>query len=178
MGRCRACAAARPCYTERTIMSATSAQNQSSPLVAVLVGSPSDLELAEKARVVLNELGVPCDVRALSAHRTPDLLVEYVKAAEARGVEVVIACAGMAAHLAGVVAAHTLLPVIGVPIASGALQGVDALLATVQMPPGVPVATVGIDGTKNAAFLAVRILALKHPEPKARMQAALDKDRA
>ena len=133
-------------------------------LVGILTGSPSDLPTVEKAKEVLDELGVPCEVRVLSAHRTPELTVEYVKSAEAAGVEVFIACAGMANHLAGTVAAHTLLPVIGVPLTSGSLGGLDALLSTVQMPPGVPVATVAVDGAKNAAFLAARVLSIKYPE--------------
>jgi len=139
------------------------------PVVAILTGSPSDLPVVLKARDVLDDLDIPSDVRVLSAHRTPDETAQYIIAAEREGVEVFIACAGMAAHLAGVVAAHTTLPVIGVPIASGALQGLDALLSTVQMPPGVPVATVGIDGTKNAAFLAARIVAARHPEVRDRL---------
>jgi 5-(carboxyamino)imidazole ribonucleotide mutase len=133
-------------------------------LVGILTGSPSDLPTVEKAKVTLEELGVPCEVRVLSAHRTPDMTVDYVKRAEAAGVEVFIACAGMANHLAGTVAAHTLRPVIGVPLTSGSLGGMDALLSTVQMPPGVPVATVAVDGAKNAAFLAARILSIKYPE--------------
>ena len=139
------------------------------PVVAILTGSPSDLPVVLKARDVLDDLDIPSDVRVLSAHRTPKETAQYIAAAERGGVEVFIACAGMAAHLAGVVAAHTTLPVIGVPIASGALQGVDALLATVQMPPGVPVATVGIDGTKNAGFMAARIVAARHPEVRDRL---------
>lgn len=139
------------------------------PVVAILTGSPSDLPVVLKGRDVLDGLGIPNDVRVLSAHRTPRETAKYIAAAEKQGVEVFIACAGMAAHLAGVVAAHTMRPVIGVPIASGALQGVDALLSTVQMPPGVPVATVGVDGAKNAAFLAARIVALTHPEVHARL---------
>jgi 5-(carboxyamino)imidazole ribonucleotide mutase len=134
------------------------------PLVGILTGSPSDLPVVEKAKETLDELGIPCELRVLSAHRTPDLVVDYVRAAEASGVEVFIACAGMANHLAGTVAAHTLLPVIGVPLTSGPLDGMDSLLSTVQMPPGVPVATVAVDGAKNAAFLAARILSIKYPE--------------
>ncbi len=147
------------------------------PVVGILTGSPSDLPVVLKAKEVLDQLDVPCDVRVLSAHRTPKETTQYLAAAEQQGVEVFIACAGMAAHLAGVVAAHTLLPVIGVPIASGALQGVDALLSTVQMPPGVPVATVGIDGSKNAAFMAARIVAAKHPEVRDRLAAQLEESR-
>ncbi|MGB5809133.1 MAG: 5-(carboxyamino)imidazole ribonucleotide mutase [Polyangiales bacterium] len=147
------------------------------PVVAILTGSPSDLPVVLKAREVLDGLDIPCDVRVLSAHRTPRETAQYIAAAEAGEVEVFIACAGMAAHLAGVVAAHTTLPVIGVPIASGALQGVDALLSTVQMPPGVPVATVGIDGAKNAAFFAARVVAARHPEVHERLEAHLSESR-
>lgn len=147
------------------------------PVVAILTGSPSDLPVVLEGRDVLDALDIPSDVRVLSAHRTPDETAQYITAAEQEGVEVFIACAGMAAHLAGVVAAHTTLPVIGVPIASGALQGVDALLSTVQMPPGVPVATVGIDGAKNAAFLAARIVAARHPEVRDRLLDHLAKSR-
>lgn len=146
----------------------------SSPAVSILTGSPNDLPVVLKARDVLDSLDISSDVRVLSAHRTPEATVSYVAQAESRGIEVFICCAGMAAHLAGVVAAHTHRPVIGVPLASGALQGVDALLATVQMPPGVPVATVGVDGAKNAAFLAARILANSHPELRERLQAHLE----
>jgi len=140
------------------------------PLVGILTGSHSDLPIVEKAKETLDELGVPYELRVLSAHRTPDLAVEYVRAAEAAGVEVFIACAGMANHLAGTVAAHTLLPVIGVPLTSGSLGGMDALLSTVQMPPGVPVATVAVDGARNAALLAARILSIKHPEVRERLE--------
>lgn len=147
------------------------------PVVAILTGSPNDLPIVLKGRDVLDSLDIPCDVRVLSAHRTPHETAQYIAAAEARSVEVFIACAGMAAHLAGVVAAHTTRPVIGVPIASGALQGIDALLSTVQMPPGVPVATVGIDGAKNAAFLAARIVSLTHPEIRQRLVEQLEESK-
>jgi len=142
-----------------------------------MTGSPSDLPIVEKAKAMLDSLNVPCEVKVLSAHRTPDLVMDYVKAAPGRGVQVFIACAGMAAHLAGAVAAHTLLPVIGVPIAAGALNGLDALLSTVQMPPGIPVATVGVDGAKNGAVLAARILALTHPDIRAALADALANER-
>jgi 5-(carboxyamino)imidazole ribonucleotide mutase len=134
-------------------------------VVAILTGSPSDLPVVLKGRDILDGLDIPSDVRVLSAHRTPNETAQYVAAAEREGVEVFIACAGMAAHLAGVVAAHT------------ALQGVDALLSTVQMPPGVPVATVGIDGAQNAAFLAARIVAARHPEVRDRLLDHLAKSR-
>jgi 5-(carboxyamino)imidazole ribonucleotide mutase len=148
------------------------------PLVAILTGSPNDVPKVAKAQEALEQLGVPSELRVLSAHRTPDLTVEYVRDAEARGVQVFVACAGMANHLAGVVAAHTLRPVIGVPLASGPLGGFDALLSTVQMPPGVPVATVAVDGARNAGLLAARILALRDPELASRIAAGLAAERA
>ncbi len=147
------------------------------PLVGVLIGSPSDQALADKVRDTLAGLGVPCEVKVLSAHRTADLTSAYVQAAEGRGIQVLIACAGMAAHLAGAVAANTMLPVIGVPVASGPLNGFDALLSTVQMPPGVPVATVAIDGARNAALLAARIVALSRPAIRAALDASWAADR-
>jgi 5-(carboxyamino)imidazole ribonucleotide mutase len=134
------------------------------PLVGIIMGSDSDLPIMEKAAEVLKEMGVPYEIDISSAHRLPDKTAEYAKSARKRGIEVVIAGAGMAAHLAGVIAAHTTLPVIGVPLKSGALNGADALYATVQMPTGIPVATVAIDGAKNAAYLACSILSIKHPE--------------
>lgn len=128
--------------------------------IAVLMGSASDWEIMQECVTQLKKLGLTCDVQVMSAHRSPDRVREFATAAQERGYEVIIAAAGMAAALAGVVAAHTTLPVIGVPIASGALQGVDALLSTVQMPPGIPVATVGIGlpGARNAAVLAAQII--------------------
>ena len=134
------------------------------PLVGILMGSESDLPVMEKAMEVLKEMGVPHEVEISSAHRLPEKTANYAKTARKRGIEVLIAGAGMAAHLAGALASHTTLPVIGVPIKSGALNGADALYSTVQMPPGVPVATVGIDGAKNAAYLACEILSIKYPE--------------
>lgn len=147
--------------------------------VAVIVGSASDANQIEGCRETLRRLGIGHEARVLSAHRTPGELVEYLDGLEDRGIEIVIAAAGMAAHLAGVVAAHTTLPVLGVPMASGPLQGIDALLSTVQMPPGVPVATLGIGspGGKNAAYLAARILALSHPGVKERLAQAIAEDR-
>lgn len=147
------------------------------PVVGILTGSPSDLEVVNKARDVLEKLDIPCEVHAMSAHRTPDVVISYVSGAPDRGIEVLIACAGMAAHLAGVVAAHTTLPVIGVPLNSGSMGGFDALLSTVQMPPGIPVATVGVDGSRNAGFLAARILALKHTELTRRIEDQMAEDR-
>jgi 5-(carboxyamino)imidazole ribonucleotide mutase len=134
------------------------------PLVGILMGSDSDLPVMEKAGEVLEEMGIPYELEISSAHRLPEKTAKYAKTARKRGIEVLIAGAGMAAHLAGVLASHTTLPVIGVPIKSGALNGADALYSTVQMPPGVPVATVGIDGAKNAAYLACEILSIKYPE--------------
>jgi phosphoribosylaminoimidazole carboxylase PurE protein len=130
--------------------------------VAVLMGSKSDLTVMEESTATLKQFGLDCEMRIMSAHRTPEEVLAFSKDAKANGFSVIIAGAGMAAHLAGVVAAHTTLPVIGVPIASSSLGGLDALLAMVQMPPGVPVATMGIGkaGAKNAALLAVEILAL------------------
>jgi len=134
------------------------------PLVGILMGSESDLPIMEKAAEVLKEMEVPYEMEISSAHRHPEKTSHYAKTARERGIEVLIAGAGMAAHLAGVLASHSTLPVIGVPIKSGALNGADALYSTVQMPPGVPVATVGIDGAKNAAYLACEILSIKYPK--------------
>ena len=128
--------------------------------VAILMGSQTDLPKMEKAAEVLKQFGVAHEVKVLSAHRLPDKVAEYAKAAEGNGTRVLIAGAGMANHLAGALAANTTLPVIGVPLTGSALNGQDALYATVQMPKGVPVATVAIDGAANAGFLAVEILAL------------------
>jgi len=128
------------------------------------MGSESDFPIMEKAAEALKEMRIPFEMDISSAHRLPEKTAEYARTARDRGLEVLIAGAGMAAHLAGVLASHTTLPVIGVPIKSGALNGVDALYSTVQMPPGIPVATVGIDGAKNAAYLACEILSIKYPE--------------
>ncbi len=131
------------------------------PLVGIIMGSKSDLEIMRKVGLTLESFNIPYEMTILSAHRTPDETAAYAAGAERRGLAVIIAGAGGAAHLAGVIAAHSLLPVIGVPIDSSPLKGLDALLATVQMPGGVPVATVSIGkaGAKNAAILAVQILA-------------------
>lgn len=136
----------------------------SKPLVAIIMGSSSDLPVMQEAENMLETFEIPFEKRVISAHRTPDKVSEYASSAEARGLEVIIAGAGRAAHLAGVVASKTSLPVIGVPLSSKILQGMDSLLSTVQMPSGVPVAAVAIDGAKNAAILAAQILAIKHPE--------------
>jgi 5-(carboxyamino)imidazole ribonucleotide mutase len=136
------------------------------PLVAVIMGSKSDWETMQHAAETLTELGVPHEVRILSAHRTPDHLFEYAGTAEKRGLEVIIAAAGGAAHLAGVTAAKTILPVLGVPIESASLKGLDSLLSTVQMPGGIPVGTlaIGKPGATNAALFATAILGVKHGE--------------
>lgn len=132
--------------------------------VAVIMGSDSDFPVVKSAVEKLKSFGVPYEVHVMSAHRTPELASEFSKHAVENGFGVIIAAAGKAAHLGGVLAAHTILPVIGIPIKSDALDGMDALLATVQMPPNVPVATVGINSAVNAAILAVQMLALSDPE--------------
>ena len=129
------------------------------PIVSVIMGSTSDLPVMKKATDFLNEMQIPFEVNALSAHRTPEAVEAFSKGAKERGIKIIIAAAGMAAHLPGVIAASTTLPVIGVPINS-TLDGMDALLAIVQMPPGIPVATVGINAAQNAGILAVQMLAL------------------
>ncbi len=129
------------------------------PLVSIIMGSDSDLPIMKKTTEVFDEFNIPYEMRILSAHRVPNHVREYVSNLPERGIKVVIAGAGLAAHLPGVVAAYTHLPVIGVPLKSGALNGLDSLLSIVQMPSGVPVATVTIDGSKNAALLAIQILA-------------------
>ncbi|MDQ3896497.1 MAG: 5-(carboxyamino)imidazole ribonucleotide mutase [Actinomycetota bacterium] len=128
--------------------------------VAVLMGSPSDQGKMEPAGATLAELGVEADVRIMSAHRTPAVVAEFARTARANGYAAIICGAGMAAHLAGAVAANTTLPVVGVPLSGGALNGVDALYSTVQMPKGIPVATVAIDGAMNAALLVAQMLAI------------------
>lgn len=141
-----------------------------SPKVSIIMGSTSDLPVMEKACKQLNDLEVPFEVLALSAHRTPAEVEQFAREAEGRGVRVIIAAAGMAAALPGVIAAQTTLPVIGVPI-KGMLDGLDALLSIVQMPPGIPVATVGVNGAQNAALLAVQILAQADEALAARLKA-------
>ena len=142
------------------------------PLVAVIMGSTSDWEVVRRAADTLAEFRVPHEVRVMSAHRTPDAVREYVSSAEGRGLEVIIAAAGGAAHLAGVIAGQTVLPVLGVPMESAALGGIDSLLSTVQMPAGIPVGTLAIGpaGATNAALLAVAILAAKRPELRDRLR--------
>lgn len=154
--------------------------------VAVIMGSDSDLPVVQKAADVLSDFGVPYEIHIYSAHRTPVEAREFSTTAKEKGFGVIIAAAGMAAHLAGAMAAGTTLPVIGIPIKSEQLGGLDALLSTVQMPSGIPVATVAIDGAKNAAVLAVEILALGDEELSAKLEkfradgtaAALKKDAA
>jgi phosphoribosylaminoimidazole carboxylase PurE protein len=137
--------------------------------VGIVVGSRSDIGAAEKAAAVLDELGVPSDVRVISAHRAPDLLARFASSADERGIRVFIAIAGLAAHLPGVLASQTTAPVIGVPMPGGVADGLDALLAIVQMPKGVPVATVGVGNGENAALLAAEMLALADPALRARL---------
>lgn len=144
---------------------------QKQPKVAIIMGSDSDFDALKPAIKFLKDYGVEVDVNVMSAHRTPDLAKDYAKNAEANGVDVIIAAAGKAAHLPGVLAAFTTIPVIGVPIKASVLDGMDALLAIVQMPAGIPVATVAIDGSKNAAILAVQILSLGYPELKDKLKA-------
>ncbi len=133
------------------------------PLVGILMGSDSDLPVMQEAAKVLEEFDIGSEVHVMSAHRTPEAVVEYVKDTEAKGFKVFICGAGGAAHLAGVVAAHTALPVIGVPIMNKPTAGVDALFSTAQMPPGIPVATVAINGAKNAGILAAQIIGTGNP---------------
>ena len=154
--------------------------------VGIMMGSDSDLPVVEKAIDALKEFGIPYEVHVYSAHRTPEQVKEFTQNAEANGFGVIIAAAGMAAHLAGAIAANTTLPVIGIPVCSKNLGGMEALLATVQMPSGSPVATVAIDGAANAALLAIQILAITDKEladkldakRKAATETVLEKNRA
>ena len=145
--------------------------------VAIVMGSASDQETLKNAETILSAFGIAYETRILSAHRTPDALKSWLADCEKRGVQLFIAAAGMAAHLAGVVAAHTLKPVIGVPLSASSLDGLDALLSTVQMPAGVPVATVAIGkaGAKNAAYLAIQILSLSDPKLAKKLKADREK---
>jgi len=142
------------------------------PQVGVVMGSDSDLPIVEEALQVLDEFGVPYEVKILSAHRSPDQTSAYAKSAAERGLRVILAAAGWAAHLGGVLAAETILPVIGIPVNSSPLQGLDALVATVQLPPGIPVATmaIGKGGAHNAALFAIQVLALQEPQLRERLQ--------
>lgn len=154
--------------------------------VAVIMGSDSDLPVVEKGITELKKYGVPVEVHVFSAHRTPEEALTFANSAEENGFGVIISAAGKAAHLGGVIAANTVLPVIGVPIKASALEGMDALLSTVQMPPGIPVASVAIDGAKNAAILAVEILATGDEELRKKLweerrkahDSVLEKDKA
>ena len=140
------------------------------PTVSIIMGSTSDLPVMEKAAAFLDSIQIPFEMNALSAHRTPAAVEEFAKGAAARGIKVIIAAAGMAAALPGVIAANTNVPVIGVPI-KGMLDGLDAMLSIIQMPPGIPVATVGVNGAQNAAILAAQILAVSDKELAARLAA-------
>ena len=140
--------------------------------VAVIMGSDSDLKVVEKAILTLKDYGVETEVHIYSAHRTPVEAKQFTESARDNGIGVIIACAGKAAHLAGAIAANTTLPVIGIPIKASALEGVDALLSTVQMPAGIPVATVAIDGAENAALLAIQILAVEDKTLAEKLQQA------
>ncbi len=146
--------------------------------VAVIMGSDSDLKVVEKAILTLKDYGVETEVHIYSAHRTPVEAKEFTANARANGIGVIIAAAGKAAHLAGAIAANTTLPVIGIPIKASALEGIDALLSTVQMPAGIPVATVAIDGAENAALLALQILAVEEKELAEKLQNARDNKKA
>ncbi|BBE42291.1 Phosphoribosylaminoimidazole carboxylase catalytic subunit [Conexivisphaera calida] len=144
------------------------------PLVGVIMGSKSDWEVMRGSSEVLKLLGIPHEVRVISAHRTPDLMFEYARSAASRGIEVIIAGAGGAAHLPGMTASLTPLPVIGVPVPTKDLGGLDSLLSIVQMPYGIPVATVAVGGARNAALLAARILGIRHPEIRERIVALMN----
>jgi 5-(carboxyamino)imidazole ribonucleotide mutase len=148
------------------------------PLVGIIMGSRSDLETMRAAATTLQELGIPFEMRVVSAHRTPDLMYQYASSAAERGLRVIIAGAGGAAHLPGMVATKTMLPVIGVPVESKSLKGLDSLLSIAQMPAGVPVATMAIGGAANAALYAARILALADPKLEQRVRARIDAARA
>jgi 5-(carboxyamino)imidazole ribonucleotide mutase len=144
-------------------------QDRDAPRVGILVGSASDLPVMQQAGAILERFAIPFEIRVVSAHRNPDLVDEFARTAEERGMVCVICGAGMANHLAGAVAARTALPVIGVPLSGSSLGGMDALYSTVQMPRGVPVATVAIDGAVNAAILAAQILAVRDPDVRAKI---------
>jgi 5-(carboxyamino)imidazole ribonucleotide mutase len=146
------------------------AEDGPSPLVGILTGSASDLPVLQQTETILDKLEIPNEIRVLSAHRNPDLVDEYARTAEDRGLKVIICGAGLAAHLAGAVAARTVLPVIGVPIWSKYLNGLDALYSTVMMPRGIPVATVAIDGATNAAILAAQIIGVGDVDVRRRLR--------
>ncbi|MGI6405635.1 MAG: 5-(carboxyamino)imidazole ribonucleotide mutase [Syntrophaceticus sp.] len=140
------------------------------PIVGIVLGSDSDLPIMEETARILQEFGVSYEMTIASAHRSPELAAEYARTAEERGLAVIISGAGMAAHLPGVLAAYSCLPVIGVPLKGGALSGLDALYSVVQMPPGVPVAAVAVDGARNAALLAIQMLSIKDMELRERFR--------
>jgi 5-(carboxyamino)imidazole ribonucleotide mutase len=142
---------------------------EQAPLVGILVGSASDMPVLQQAAAILERFGIPHELQVMSTHRNPDVVDEYARTAEERGLVAIICGAGRAAHLAGSVAARTVLPVIGVPVGTDHLGGADALYSTVQMPRGVPVATVGIDAAVNAALLAAQILAVREPDVRKRL---------
>jgi len=150
--------------------SAMNSRKKTGPEVAIMMGSDSDWNVLQKAVDILEQFGVSYEVRVMSAHRSPEAVAQYARNAQKKGIKVIIAGAGYAAHLAGVISAHTVLPVIGVPISGNTLGGIDALLSMVQMPPGVPVATVSIGGATNAGILAVQILALNKPDLNAKLK--------
>ncbi len=152
-------------------------KSENPPLVGVIMGSKSDWEILREGVNLLRDLGIPCEAKVVSAHRTPELAVEYARTAESRGLEVIIAAAGGAAHLPGVIAAFTTLPVIGLPMASKHLKGLDSLLSIAQMPAGVPVAAMAIDNAKNAALMAARILGVKFPEYRKAVAAYAEKQK-
>ncbi|MBI3112873.1 MAG: 5-(carboxyamino)imidazole ribonucleotide mutase [Ignavibacteriales bacterium] len=145
-------------------MKRAASRKRTHPLIGIIMGSSSDAGHLEPAREMLRQFDVPFEFKVVSAHRTPDQMFRYAEQASGRGIEVIIAAAGGAAHLPGMVASKTFLPVIGVPVKSKALNGLDSLLSIVQMPAGIPVATVAIDGAANAALLALRMLGIKYPE--------------
>lgn len=146
------------------------AKSDNMPLVGIVMGSDSDLPVMAKAADMLEELGIGYEIRIISAHREPDVLIEWARGAQDRGIRVMIAGAGMAAALPGMCAALSVLPVIGVPLSGKCLDGMDAVFSILQMPPGVPVATMAIDGAKNGAILAAKILALSDPELSAKLK--------
>ena len=146
------------------------------PTVGIIMGSQSDFEAMKGASEVMDEFQVEYEIRVVSAHRTPKMMLEYAEKASSRGIEVIIAGAGGAAHLPGMVASMTNLPVIGVPVMTKALKGIDSLLSIVQMPSGIPVATVAINNSRNAGLLAIRILSLKHKELGVKMAEMMERD--
>ncbi len=148
---------------------------KNNPLVAIIMGSDSDLKVMKEAAVVLDEFDVPYMITVMSAHRTPERSIQFASNAAKNGYKVVIAGAGGAAHLAGVVAAHTILPVIGVPVLAKSLSGMDSLYSTVQMPPGIPVATVAVDGARNAGLLAIQMIALGDKDLSVKLEAFKNK---